>query len=258
MGENKAKRDEKAANGEMPLSGHLRELRNRLLVCLGVLLAAAVLGLHYAEELVGVLLALGERYNYHFVYISPQELLIEYFTVSLVFAFCVTLPVILYQIWAFVSPGLTNKERLLFILAMVFGLIFAVIGIIFAYKILLPFMLYFLIALSDGSGVQASVSVQNYISFLMTIFIIFAIIFELPVASVILTQTGILKVEWMKKFRSVVIVVIFFVAAVITPPDVFSQIMVALPMLALYEFSILICSLLAKRKPVAAEVEEGE
>ena len=165
-----------------------------------------------------------------------------YFFVAFIAAICVTFPLLFYQIWAFVSPGLKKNENLFFLCAMIFGLICFGIGVFFAYRLMLPFMLHFLSTLSEGSGVEAAISVQNYISFLMTIFVIFGAVFELPVLSFLLTQMGLLKVEWMKKARKAMIVVIFFVAAVITPPDIISQISVALPMIVLYELSILICT----------------
>jgi sec-independent protein translocase protein TatC len=133
-----------------------------------------------------------------------------------------------------------------------------VIGIIFAYKIMLPFMLYFLIDLSKGSNITASISVQNYMTFLLTIFMIFGIVFELPVVTVALTQMGLLKVQWMRAGRRVVIVVIFFVAALITPPDIVSQIMVSIPMIGLYELSIIISSILLKVRKNKKSEEEDE
>lgn len=230
----------------MSLSEHLKELRNRIFICLLVLAAAILAGIRMAPALVRFLLEIGERYSYHFVYLAPQELLMQYFSVAFLMALCVTLPVILYELWAFISPGLRKNENLFFILAMVFGLICFCAGVYFAYRVMLPFMLYFLISLNGGTGVEAAVSVQNYIGFLMTIFVIFGLVFELPVLSVILTQMRLLKVEWMKKGRKLIIVVIFFVAAVITPPDVVSQVMVAVPMMILYEVSIILCSAFMK------------
>lgn len=251
--------EKKAANddGTMSLTDHLRELRNRLIVCLIVLAAASCFGLWRAGDLIQLLLDIGTQYGYEFVYISPSELLVEYFSVAFIFGVCVTIPVILYEIWAFSSPGLKKSEKRMFKFALVAGGIFACLGILFAYKILLPFILYFLITFSKGTGIRANISVQNYVSFLMTVFIIFAVIFELPVISVILNQIGILKVEWMKKARRYVIVVIFIVAAIITPPDVASQIMVAIPMMLLYELSIWLCGFFAKVKKKPAE-ESGQ
>ena len=242
----------------MALSGHLRELRDRLLVCLVCVVAVFTVCLYFAADIVELLTDIGRAYGYRYVYISPQELLLEHFSVSLVAAVCVALPVILYQVWAFIRPGLEFKENLFLALAIVFGLACFVGGVYFAYKLMLPFMLEFLIGIKAGTGIAASISVHNYISFLLTIFVIFGVVFELPVISVLLTQLGLVKVEWMKKARKVIIVVIFFVAAVITPPDIVSQIMVAIPMLLLYEFSILLCWFLMKfrRKEEPEEDEE--
>lgn len=243
----------------MPLSGHLRELRNRILVIIVFMIVAMLVGLHFAREIVDLLLSLGRANHYQFVFIAPQEMVIQYFTISLVFAGLFGLPVIFYELYMFMSPGLSHLERICTVLTLLFGLVFGCLGILFAYRILLPFMLHFMIGLSEGTGIQASISVASYISFLMTIFIIFAVIFEFPVVSVLLNQIGILKVEWMKAFRRYIIVMIFFAAAIVTPPDIVSQVMVAVPMLVLYEFSILLCSILNKfrKKPVDKSEEES-
>lgn len=257
---NRQKKKGAAGGKTMALSGHLKELRNRLLVCLVCLAAVFTVCLCFAADIVKLLTDIGRAYGYRYVYLSPQELLMEHFGVSMTAAVCVTLPVILYQVWAFVRPGLKARENLLSVLAMVFGLLCFAGGVYFAYKLMLPFMLKFLIGLREGSGISASISVHNYIAFLLTIFMIFGIVFELPVVSVLLTQLGLVKVEWMKRARKVVIVVIFFIAAVITPPDIVSQIMVALPMVLLYQFSILLCWALMKfrRNSPEKEAEETE
>ena len=230
----------------MTLSGHLRELRNRVVVCIVCLVVSFLAGLNYSEEIVNMLTDMGTAYGYSYVFISPQELLLQYFSVAMLAAVCITLPVILYQIWAFVQPGLKKNENMLFLSALFFGLICFVTGVIFAYKIMLPFMLRFLIGLSAGSDITAAVSVQNYIGFLLTIFMIMGIVFELPIIAVVLTQLGLVKVSWMKKGRKFIIVLIFLIAALITPPDIVSQVMVAFPMIGLYELSIIICAFLQK------------
>ncbi len=245
----------------MTLTGHLRELRNRLVVCIVCLVVSSLLGLHFAPKLVEALTDIGKGYGYSYVFIAPQELLMQYFSIALLAGVCITFPMILYQIWAFVQPGLQKNENVLFLCAMFFGLLCFGIGILFAYRIMLPFMLRFLIGISAGSEIVATISVQNYITFLLTIFMIFGIVFELPVISVLLTQMRLLKVEWMKKGRRVIMIVIFVVAALITPPDIVSQIMVAIPMIGLYEISIVICSILMKfrkKEKKEADGEDGE
>lgn len=242
-----AKSNHQAENDKsMPLSDHLKEMRNRSIICVAVLLVTFFVGLYFAHDIVDLLLAIGTQYNYVFVYISPQELLLEYFSVSLIIALCVAIPLILYEIYAFISPGLRRREKNFLRLAMLFGLICFVAGVYFAYRIMLPFMLYFLIHVGEGSAVTASISVQNYITFLMTVFICFGMIFELPVVTVLLTRMGMMHASWMKKGRRAMIVVIFVIAAFITPPDVVSQIMVAIPIMGLYEISILLSRLTEK------------
>ena len=257
----KQKNKEKRPQGEdrqfMTLTGHLKELRDWLVICVICLIVTSLAGLHFAPDLVELLTDIGRTYGYSYVFLAPQELLMQYFSIALLTGVCLTVPMILYHIWAFVHPGLKKNEDILFLAAIISGLLCFIIGILFAYTIMLPFMLHFLIGISVGSQITASISVQNYISFLLTIFMIFGIVFELPVVSVLLTQMGLLKVEWMRKGRRVLIVVIFLVAALITPPDIVSQIMVAIPMVGLYELSIIICSVLMKFRKKKADEEDS-
>lgn len=232
----------------MSLSGHLKELRNRIIICVVCLVVFFLVGLHFAPNLVDMLTGLGTGYGYEFVYIAPQELLLQYFSIALLAGIVLAFPVILYHIWAFIQPGLKKNENTLFLGALIAGLVFFVLGVLFAYKIMVPFMLRFLIDLSRGSDVTASVSVANYVTFLLTIFLVLGVVFELPVVAVALSQMGLLKVSWMRKARKFVIVAIFFIAAVITPPDIVSQVMVAIPMLGLYELSIVVCTVLQKTR----------
>lgn len=238
--------EEAGEGGMMSLSSHLRELRNRLLVCVVFFVVTAVVGLNFAPRIVEALLHIGEINDYTFVYIAPQELMLQYFFVAIVLGICAALPVILYEVWAFVRPALVRRENALFLCTMIFGLVCFCAGVVFAYAVMLRFMLRFFVSLNEGSVIEPYISVQSYISFLVSVMLVFGIVFELPVVSVILNRLGILKVKWMRTARRVVVVVIFVVAAVITPPDVISQVMVALPMLALYELSIVLCALLEK------------
>ncbi|MDO4453506.1 MAG: twin-arginine translocase subunit TatC [Eubacteriales bacterium] len=248
----------KSSEKNMTLSGHLRELRKRVIICVICLVVSFFIGLNFAPELVSILTGIGEQYGYTYIFIAPQELLMQYFSVAMLASVCITLPILVYHIWAFVRPGLRRNENILFVAALIFGLICFVLGVLFAYKVMMPFMLYFLMDLSAGSEIAASISVQSYMSFVLSTFTIFGIIFELPVMSVLLTQLGFLKVKWMKKGRKFVIIAIFFIAAVITPPDVVSQIMVAIPVLGLYELSIVICTLLMKLRERRHREKEEE
>ena len=240
------------SEGRMPLTGHLRELRRRVLVCVALLVLVFALCLSAAPRIVTLLTDMGERYAYVYVYIAPQELFLVYMNVALVGALVFCFPVLAYEVYAFCSPGLTGRERRYTLGALGAGALCFLAGVAFAYFISLPFMLRFLIQFTAQVNVSASISIQQYVSFLLTVFIIFGLVFELPVASVLLTALGLVRAEWLVKGRRVMIVVIFLLAAVITPPDVVSQIMVAVPMLALYELSILLSRLVGGRRAASA------
>lgn len=250
------KKKETSADGSMSISGHLKELRNRVLICVIVLVVGFCACLGIAPKLVTLFTDMGKAFNYTFVYIAPQELLMEYFSMAFVGSLVISFPVLAYHIYSFCSPGLTKKERNYIKVGLFSGTMFFLLGIVFARMVSIPFMLRFLISFTGEVDVAASISIQQYISFLLTVFLIFGIVFEMPVVTVVLTALGILRAEWLAKGRKVMIVLIFFIAAVITPPDVISQILIAVPMLLLYEVSILLCRLVGKRKKAKADEDE--
>ena len=240
----------------MSLTGHFKELKNRILVCLVVLITAFLFIFQYASTVVDYLTALGTAANYHFVYLSPQELFMQYIKISGIGALVATSPVILYEIWAFMRPALTKSENFTMFFAMVAGLGFFALGVAFAYMIALPFMLFFFTNINTTAVVSSSISIAEYISFLISIFLMFGIVFELPVVTVILTQLGLLKPEWMISGRPFAIVIIFIVGAFITPPDAVSQCMIAIPMVMLYQISIYLCKFFTKRKKKKEELDD--
>ncbi len=255
--DSKAKgQEEKADEGSMPLTGHLREMRNRILVCLIVFAAAFLVCLNFAPGLITLLTDMGEAYQYTFVYLAPQELLMSYLNIALIGGIVCTVPVLAYEAYVFAGPGLRAGEKTAFLMAMISGALCFVVGVLFAYFITIPFMLHFLIQFTAQVNVTDSISIGEYLNFLLTVFIIFGIVFEMPVITVLLTRLGLLRARWLKAARKVMIVVIFFVAAVITPPDVVSQIMVAIPMIGLYQISIFLCGLFERKKQEAEDESE--
>ena len=259
MARKKKNKNADSQGGNMSLTGHLKELRNRVVVSLVVLIAGMIFCFSYAERVVTMLTDIGVQFGYEFVYIRPQELLLVYFSISLIGALVIALPVIAYEIFAFCGPGLKKREKAFLLLAMIFGTIFFGLGVWFVYKIMMPFMLRFLISFSHQVIVSASISIQEYMTFMMSVFLIFGVIFELPVLSVILTGLGLIKPVWLIKARKVMIVVIFFMAAIFTPPDIVSQIMVAIPIILLYELSIIlsrICYRFRRKEKEKAEAED--
>ena len=235
-------------NGSMSLSGHLKELRNRVFICLLVLLGGFAGCLALAPRLVTMLTDMGTAYHYVYVYIAPQELLMVYISLALTGGLVVAFPFIGYHVYAFCGPGLKKREKMFTLGTLFFGTVCFCVGVLFAYYLSVPFMLRFLIQFSADVSVTASISIQQYVTFLLTVFVIFGVVFELPVISVLLTVLGILRAEWMAKGRKGMLVIIFIIAAIITPPDVVSQVMVAVPMIGLYELSIFLSRLFGRKR----------
>lgn len=254
----KAKKAKENADGSMSLSGHLRELRNRIIVVVVLLLVSFTVFLSYAPRFITYLTQLGEKYNYVYVYIAPQELLLVEFSAALIAAVVVCFPVMAYEVYAFCSPGLTPKERRSILGAFFAGALFFIGGVAFANFIVMPFVLRFLIQFTNNVDVSASISIQQYVSFLLTMYVIFGLVFELPVISVLLTALGLIKADWLKKGRKIMIVVIFLIAAIITPPDIVSQVMVAIPMILLYEISIALSIMVGRAKKQATDEEDED
>jgi sec-independent protein translocase protein TatC len=245
--------------GSMTLTGHLKELRNRLMICAAVFVVGTIYFLTISDKLVDILTAMAiNNHGYTFVFLAPQEKLMQYFRVSLLAAVILVIPVALYQVYAFAKPGLKKSERGFFGMVLLFGLGLFCVGVLFAYKVTLPFMLNFLVTLEGTEYITASISIENYINLCLTMFIIFGCVFEMPLVTVILARMGIANPTVMKKGRGVAIVICFFIAAVITPPDIVSQVMVALPMILLYFISIFLSGVFYKQPTDDDDDEDDE
>ncbi len=245
-------------DGSMTLTGHLKELRNRLIICAVVFVVAVVLTLWRADFFLDLLTDMGMDY-YEFMTVAPQEKLLQYFRVSLLAAFVVTIPVILYQVYAFARPGLKKSETFFLKLVILLGVALFCVGVIFAYKLMMPFMLRFLSTGIEGAEyIRTYTSIESYVSLCLTMFVIFGCVFEMPLITIILSKMGILSPELMKQGRGICIVLIFFIAAVVTPPDIVSQCMVAVPMVLLYFVSTFLSGIFYKPKSDDDDEEEDD
>lgn len=239
-------------NQEMNLFGHLDELRKRLTVIAVVNLVASAVLFTKADFVLDYFLAINP--GMELVFITPSELLVVYFQLSLIMALILCSPVTFYEIWAFVEKGLYRKEKIYISLTLVFGVIFFIGGVAFCYFMVLPTTLKFFmrIAISD---VSSMISIKSYISFINTMLLCFGAVFEMPVLVFLLSKLEILTPDFLRKNRGLLIVVIFILAAVITPPDVVSQIMLAVPMILLLQLSIFICTIVYKTNRKKQTVE---
>ena len=255
----KKKAEVMAEDGSMTLTGHLKELRNRLIICAAVFVVGVIGFLAISDKLIDLLTAMAMNANYTFVFLAPQEKLMQYFRVSLIAAVIVTIPVALYQVYAFAKPGLKRSESTFFKLVMLLGLILFCVGVLFAYKLMMPFMLRFLSTGIEGAEyIQTTTSIESYVNLCLTMFIIFGCVFEMPLVTIILAKMGIANPEIMKKGRGVAIVLIFLVAAIITPPDIVSQCFVAVPMCLLYFISIFLSGIFYKPKTDDDDEDEDD
>lgn len=172
--------------------------------------------------------------------------------VAMLAAFVISLPHTLYQMWAFVAPGLYAHERR-FVAPLVFSstLLFLA-GMAFAYFLVFPVVFGFIAGVAP-QGVAVMTDIGNYLDFVMTLFMAFGLAFEVPVAVVLLVHFGMVKVETLREVRSYVIVGAFVLGAILTPPDVISQFMLAIPLWLLYEVGILVSGFLQSRAPRPVE-----
>ena len=160
-------------------------------------------------------------------------------------AFLVALPVVLYQVWAFVAPGLYSHEKRLVLPLVISSTLLFIVGVAFCYFIVIPGMSKFIQAFAPTS-ITAAPDIEQYFGFVLTLFLVFGIAFEVPVAVVVLVRIGMVTTEQLKTFRGYFYVAAFIVAAVVTPPDVISQLALAIPMCLLYELGIWSAKLFVK------------
>jgi sec-independent protein translocase protein TatC len=168
--------------------------------------------------------------------------------VSLVAGTILAFPYVIYQLWSFIAPALHEKERSHSRGAVIYTSSLFILGVLFGYFILLPFSIDFLSTYTVSDQIENKINFVSYITNITTIVMATGLSFELPIVVYFLTKIGILSPTFMRKYRKHAIIVILVIAAIITPPDVFSQIMVSIPLLLLYEISIFISARIVKNK----------
>ena len=227
----------------MPLVDHLQELRRRLIIMIVAVAIGSTTCYFYSTELVHLITApAGKLY-----YMNPAEAFFSYLKVSFFAGFLLALPVVLYQVWAFIVPALTKKERAATIILVPSSVFLFFVGLIFSYYLVLPAGIKFFMGFATDD-LQPMFSLGQYLSFVISFLLPFGFIFELPLFILVLAKVGIIHSKMLVAKRKVVLVMAFVIGAVISPtPDVFSQTMIALPMLVLYEISILVVKYLLRK-----------
>ena len=177
--------------------------------------------------------------------------------VTLLAAFLVALPYVLYQAWAFVAPGLYSHEKKLALPLIASSTLLFMAGMAFCYFVVFRTVFHFIAGFAPESITPAP-DIEAYLNFVMTMFIAFGVTFEVPVAVVLLASTGVVSVKKLREIRGYVVVGAFIIAAVVTPPDVLSQFMLAVPLCLLYEVGILLAASLVRKRAEKQEEDESE
>lgn len=234
----------------MTLLGHLNEMRRRLarmviMVILGFIACYGVAEPVYAWLSEPLQAALPEGSK--LIYTSPQGAFFVYLKVALVASIFVTSPFSFYQIWAFIAPGLYREEKQAIAPLAFFSAFFFLAGASFCYFLVFPLAFRFFMGFTTDVIVPM-ISVEEYLSFALKLLIAFGLVFEMPLFAHFLAKLGVLSPDMMRRQRKYAILLIFIVAAILTPPDVFSQCLMAAPMLLLYEVSVWVAALAKKRR----------
>lgn len=242
------------AAGEATLTSHILELRDRLMKALVAVVLVSLPCIAYSNELFTLVaqpLIQQLPKGSSLIATSVVSPFMAPFKLSLYVALFLAMPVVLYQVWAFVAPGLYRHERKFAAPLVLSSIVLFYAGVFFAYFVVFPLMFQFFAA-TTPAGVTMMTDITQYLDFVLILFFCFGLAFEIPIAVVLLTQTGLVKVDKLSEARGYVIIGIFVVAAILTPPDAVSQCAMAVPMMVLFEAGILMSKLMARvRKPAA-------
>ncbi len=231
-------------NNSMPFLEHLEELRWRLIKSVLSIIVCAFVAFNFAEYLVVFIRRpLGDIQLYN---IAVTGTFYAYIKISLISGLLVALPFVFYQVWSFIAPGLYKKERLMIIPLVLISTILFLVGAGFCFQYVLPLSFDFLIGFGGGQ-IENTITIGSYISFVGLLLMAFGFGFQMPLLSYFLGKMGVINAKMLGKGRRYAIVAILIVGAIITPPDVFTQFMLAGPLYILYEISIIIVRVTQKK-----------
>jgi sec-independent protein translocase protein TatC len=248
------------AEQEESFISHLVELRDRVIKSLAVVLVLFFVCFYFSGDLMWFL----SQPLYQALPPGTKPIFIDqagaFFTLtklSFMTAFLLSLPWVLYQVWLFVAPGLYEHEKKFALPLIVSSVFFLLVGISFAYLFVLPTAYKFFISFSIQTGAEAMQDLQRYWDFTLAIFFGFGLTFEVPVVQMLLVKLGMVTPQQLRAARRYVIVGAFVVAAVLTPPDVLSQFMLAIPLIILYEFGIWMSGFIKARSRAPEDADEA-
>jgi sec-independent protein translocase protein TatC len=238
---------------ELTIVEHLGELRKRVIYILISVLITSGAAYHFIDEILTFITTTGKIEN--LVFINPTEAFFVIIKLSILVGVIAAMPFILYQVWKYVGVALKKKERKYLIFFGPISFILFLMGAGFAFRSVLPMAMRFLLSFSK-EFIEPMITLNAYVSFLIKMVTAFGLMFELPLVILFLSKIGVVTPDMLTKGRKYAIVVIFLVAAVLTPPDVISQIMLAVPILILYEISIWICKSVTRKREKELNLNE--
>jgi len=235
---------------KLPFTEHLDELRKRLIICLAAVGVGFVASYGFKEKLFIILtrplirvMPPGDK----LIFTGLPEAFFTYLKVAFLSGLILAAPVIIYEFWMFVSPGLYRREKRILIPIVLLSTVFFVGGALFGYFVVFPYGFKFFMGFASDT-IQPLPSMKEYLGFSSKLLLAFGLVFELPLAVTFLARLGIVSTPFLTKNRKYAILLFFTAAAILTPPDVVTQIMMALPLMLLYEISILGARIFGKKR----------
>lgn len=219
---------------------HIEELRKRLFIVALFFIAAVGAGFFVAEPIIEYIQYSDEAQQLTLNAFSPLDPLAIYFQVIFIVALVLSSPLLFYQLWAFISPGLHAAERRVTLAYIPFIFVLFVGGLAFSYYVLFPFVMRFTFELSNRLEIEQTIGINEYFTFLFQLTLPFGFLFQLPVVLLFLARLGILSPDYMVKIRKYAYFGLFVAAAIIAPPELMSHLIVSVPLFILYEVSIII------------------
>ncbi|SES71147.1 twin-arginine translocase subunit TatC [Anaerobranca gottschalkii] len=231
--------------GKMTILEHLEELRRRIIIVLLLITVTFVINIYYAQNLLDFLMYPGKNVQFMFYY--PSEAFLANLRSAFVLSILINFPFIIYHLISFILPAFQKQGKITIIIFILLAILLFYIGVAFSFFVVTPIALEFLIGFSRENLI-AQISIASYLTFLFNSMFAFGLVFQTPIIFTMLAKMSLISSRFMRKNWKYAVLIIVILSAIITPPDVFSQILMTIPLILLFEISILLVYLVEKRR----------